>query len=107
MPAAGGGVSGDAGGVEVAAVGDIGIIGVEGAGGGDEAGAVDVALAVGVIIGVVVVEGVGGVTGAAAAPVIVVVVVETQGQRGVSEIRGAGSSMVDVEGTQYMLERRR
>ena len=47
----------------------------------------------------VVVEGVGGVAGAAAAPVIVVVVVETQGRWGVSETRGAGSSMVDVEGT--------
>ena len=89
----GGGVPGDAGGVEVAAVGDIG---VEKAGGGDEAGGVNVALAV--VVGVVVVEDVGGVAGAAAAPVIVVVVVEMQGQRGVSETRGAGLSMVDVEG---------
>ena len=49
----------------------------------------------------------GSVAGDAAAPVVVVVVVETQGQRGVSEIRGAGSSMVDVKGMQYMLERRK
>ena len=49
----------------------------------------------------------GGVAGDAAAPVVVVVVVETQGQQGVSEIRGAGSSMVNVKGMQYMLERRK
>ena len=48
VTAGGGGIPGGAGGVEVAAVGDIG---VEGAGGRDEAGGVDVALAIVNIIG--------------------------------------------------------
>ena len=85
VTAGGGGVPGDAGTVEVAAVSDIGTTDVEGAGGGDDAG---------------------GVVDSAASPVIIVVILETRGRQGVSDVRGAGSSMVEVEGMRYMLKGR-
>ena len=85
VTAGGGGIPGDAGAVEVAAVSDIGAIDVEGAGSGDNAG---------------------GIVDSAASPIIIVVVVETRGQRGVSDVRGAGSSMVEVEGMRYSLKGR-
>ena len=85
VTAGGGGVPGDAGAVEVAAVSNIGAIDVEGAGSGDNAG---------------------GVVDSAASPIIIVVIVEMQGRRGVSDVRGAGSSMVEVEGMRYSLKGR-
>ena len=96
-------VADDVGGVDVAADGDVGVAGVEGAAGvegvegacsGDNAG------------GVFVIAGVCGVEDVAAAPVIVVVVIETWSRRGVGEVGCAHSSMVEVEGMRYSLKGR-
>lgn len=45
-------------------------------------------------------------TGIDNAVAIIAVAVDTQGQQGVSDIRGAGSSVVDVEGMHYKMKRR-
>ena len=89
-------------------VGDVGVVGVEGAGGVDDIDGAGVGA--GIIFAV---DGAGSVddaVGAAAVSVVECVGIAvdgTRGRRGVSEIGGASSSVVDVEGMRYTLNRRK
>jgi len=83
-------VAGDAGGIDVAGVCDVSVVGVKRAGSGAGASSV---------IGV---EGTCGIDDAAAATVCTVAV-EIQGWPGVHEVRSAGSSEVEVKGVLLVL----
>ena len=86
-------VAGDAGGIDVAGVCDVSVVGIERAGSGGGAG------------GVVGVEGVRGIDDAAAATVCAVAV-ETRGRLGMHEVGSGGLSEVEVEGVLLVFERK-